>query len=282
MKKHTYTQKEVVKNYDLLRDLPEVIKLSYAKTLLDIVGKKSILDLGFGTGNVLIYLAKLNKLATIYGVDDSAEMFLATKQKLGGDPNLFCGKLSDFVKKYSKVDYLHFKAMLHCLKNSEELIDKIINSIKVGGAIITSHEISQTEDRIEQLFDYSGIIDKEVDSVFQKYFRLRSEMNLPFTTRKFPAGNSDYVSDYLLETGRFKKEQIPNENLSWKRVVRIIDILEATKKGTFGVFFDGISKNNREQIYAKLILFCTNNRIDIHKNRLLSCNFKINFLRKID
>ncbi|MEA3322901.1 MAG: hypothetical protein U9Q12_01655, partial [Patescibacteria group bacterium] len=215
-------------------------------------------------------------------VDNSYEMYLNTQNKLNDSSYLFCGELSEFVKTVGKVDCLHFKAILHCLSSTKAnyLIDEIVNSVKVGGYIITSHEISQTEDRIEQLFDYSGIIDKEVDSVFQKYFRLRSEMNLPFTTRKFPAGNSDYVSDYLLETVKFTKEQVQNENLSWKRTVKIIDILEATRKGTFGVFFDGVSLKDRLFIYKKLISFCHNNEIDIYKYRILPCQFKVNLLRK--
>lgn len=281
MKNHCYTKNTSVKDYDLLRDLPEEIKINYAKMLLSITKEKSVLDLGFGTGNVIVYLTKLNKGATIYGVDNSYAMYLATKKKLDSDSHLFCGDLSKFTKKFGPVDLLHFKAILHCLTEPEMLINEIIDSLKIGGLIITSHEISQTEDRIEQLFNYSGVTDKDVDYVFQEYFQLRREINLPFKGRTFPAGNSDYVSNYLVKTGKFTKEHVSNKNLSWERTVRIIDILTVIKRGTFGVFFDGVSEKNREQLYQKLILFCTKNKINIYEDKLLPCSFKVNVLRRI-
>ena len=106
-------------------------------------------------------------------------------------------------------------------------------------------------------------------------------MNLPFTPRRFPAGNSDYVSDYLVKTDKFiKEEDITSEVLYWKRNVKIDDILEAVKKGTFGVFSDGISPKNRIIIYKKLISFCHKSKINIFKNRILPCRFKINLMRR--
>jgi len=278
---HTYKRKDSVKKYDLLRDVPKNVKEEFAKIILNESKNKSILDLGFGTGNILISLVKLNKSSKIYGIDNSGEMISFVKNKISKEIILFKGDLNQFKKKYGLVDVLHFKAILHCIDKPEVMIDKIINSVSIGGLIITSHEVSQTEDRIEQIFDYTRIDDPEVEIIFEKYFRLRTDIGKPFVSRKFPAGNSDRVVDYFLKTKKCSLvKSVEDKNLFWKREIKILDLLESIKFGTFGVFFDSLSQENRNYIYVELKKFCEEKNININKKRLLPCKFKINILRR--
>ncbi len=281
MLRHTYKRTDSVKKYDLIRDVPKNVKEEYAKIILNESKGKSILDLGFGTGNVLIPLVRFNKPFEIYGIDNSDEMINSVKNRISKKTILFKGDLKQFKKKYGLVDALHFKAILHCIDKPEIMIDRIVNSVNIGGLIITSHEVSQTEDRIEQIFDYPKIDDPEVEIVFEKYFRLRTDIGKPFLSRKFPAGNSDRVVDYFLKSGKCSLiKSVEGKTLSWKREVKLLDILESIKFGTFGVFYDSLSQENRNYLYKELNKFCEDKKINIDKKRLLPCKFKINILRR--
>ncbi len=183
----TYDRPDTVAHYDLLRTIPDQTKKRYAELVLQAMGGESILELGFGTGNVLIPMSQLGPEKEIVGLDKSPEMMALVQPKVADNVQLVSGSLTELNRSF---DALHFKAMLHCIDNPHKMIQDMIQAVKPGGLIITSHEYSLTEDRIEQLFQYCAQQDQEVEQVFQHYFQLRQDISKPFAMREFPAGDS--------------------------------------------------------------------------------------------
>ncbi len=277
---NTYNLKSTVQSYDLLRDIPLKTRQAYAESLLQIITGPKVLELGFGTGNVLIPMSHLAQDKNIVAVDQSPEMLARVEPHVAGNVQLISGSLTDLEGTF---DAVHFKAILHCVDNPWEMITDMIQSVKPGGLIITSHEFSLTEDRIEQLFHYFAQQDSDVDFVFQRYFQLRQEINKPFQHREFPAGDSCRIVKHFESTGTCSLEQsIQPDDLRFERQITIQDILTCIRLGTFGVFYDGLTEMERMYLYAELQDICITSNIDIAKQRTMSCGFHINILKKHD
>jgi len=211
-------------------------------------------------------------------------MFLKVKKYIGSNSNviLHLGTLGTLLKKEKiKFNIIHFKALLHCISEPEKEMDLIANSLFPGGYLITGHEISQTEDRIEQLFRYKKIDDKDVESIFKFYFKLRKKIGKPFIKRKYPAGNSWNACLYFIKKRNFRLvKEISNNKLTWKRIIRINDILIAIREGTFGVFYNGLTKKDRHFLYIELLRFAEKNKININNPRVIPAKYKIYILQK--
>ena len=281
----TYSRKKVVDKYSLIRTNSKSVMDEYAKKVISYSKKgDKILEIGFGTGALLIPLSKLNNNSKILGVDKSKNMVLKVQKQIGSKAKLYSGTLASLPKKLrAKFNIIHFKAILHCIKNPKKELDLIANAISPEGYLITGHEISQLEDRLEQIFNYNEIDDSETELIFEYYFRLRNEMNKPFPSRKFPAGDSWNACEYLIKKRKFKLiEEISSKKLSWIKKFKINDILIAMKDGTFGVFYDGLSKKERNQLYHKMIEFINKNKINRNKIKSVPAKFKIYILKKRD
>ena len=71
----TYERRVAVEKYNLLRDVPDSVMSEYAKIILGYSKEGDyILDLGFGTGLVLIPLSKTSKKINLFGIDRSEKM----------------------------------------------------------------------------------------------------------------------------------------------------------------------------------------------------------------
>lgn len=275
----TYQRGNVVSKYDLLRDVPKNIKEEYAQILLSRVNNSAtILDVGCGTGNVLVPLAKLAKDTDIkvIGVDTSKKMCAEVKRKVH-NAKVIHSNLTEFcASNRQPIDLLHFKAMLHCLDSVESFMLKAMSAVRVGGLIVTAHEVSQTEAEIEML-KYAGDVDDEIHRVFQKYFKTRSLDGNRFVPRKFPAGNSQPAIEFILKYGDYVLEKVCYTSTFYRRI-KISDILDAIRYGTFGVFDDDSA--TRKCYYRKLLAFYEAKKVNINRDRLLPCKFKINILRR--
>ncbi len=276
----TYDRPDTVAHYDLLRTIPDQTKKRYAELVLQAMGGESILELGFGTGNVLIPMSQLGPEKEIVGLDKSPEMMALVEPQVQSNVQLVSGSLTELNRSF---DALHFKAMLHCIDNPHKMIQDMIQAVKPGGLIITSHEYSLTEDRIEQLFQYCAQQDQEVEQVFQHYFQLRQDISKPFAMREFPAGDSSKIAHHFTSTGDCTlTASFQPESLHFEREITIQDILTCIHVGTFGVFYDGLTEQDRSYLHSQLNQFCATNTIDIAQSRTMSCGFHINVLRKHD
>src|SRR3989344_5285 len=187
-------KKTTKESYNILKEVPLYIRRNYAKTILSFTKQnQSILDAGFGSGSILIPLVEKNKFAKIYGIDYSKPLFNSVSKEIRNKAKLHFGNILNLRETY---DVVHFKAILHCFDNPEKALDKLASLVKLNGLIITAHEKSQIEDRIEQI-SFNKIDDKELELMIGHYFVLRKNIGKPFILRKYPAGNCLNAIEYL-------------------------------------------------------------------------------------
>jgi|GEM_PF-3929099 len=184
------------KQYNVLRSIPPKVLKEYAVTVLGMAKKdETILDAGFGSGLILAPLAELNRVSKIFGIDYSNTMFASVKQEVQGKAQLIKG---DILKFQGIFNVVHFKAILHCFSDPKKALDKLSDLTHENGYVVTGHEQSQIEDRIEQIFN-NTIDDHELELIFEYYFSLRLNLREPFVWRPFPAGNAQNAVKYLCD-----------------------------------------------------------------------------------
>lgn len=186
----------------------------------------------------------------------------------------------DILKFQKTFDIVHFKAILHCFKNPEKALDKIKSLTKSGGYIITGHENSQVEDRIEQIFK-NKIDDKELELLFEYYFSLRVNLKKSFLWRKYPAGDAQNAVDYLCKNKNFKLVKIiSNKKMSWARSYSLNDLLYSVEHGTYNVFNAGLTPSDRTYLSKKMLEFSIQHKIDLKKERKIPASFTIFVVKK--
>lgn len=275
-KMETY-KKTDKKNYNILKEVPLNIRREYAKIILK-YGKpnQKILDAGFGSGSILIPLAEQNHSSKIYGIDYSKLLFNSVSKEINEKAKLY---LMDIMSHKSIYDIVHFKAILHCFNNPEKILDKLTSLVKPNGLIITAHENSQVEDRIEQIFNHR-VDDRELELLLEYYFMLRDSIGKTFVLRKYPAGNCRNAVKYLCKKRGFKViRKIQSKKLYWNRKFRLADLIYSIKNRTYKVFDENITDRENKIILNKMLRFSRINKINLKKNRFVSANFEIYILK---
>ena len=281
-----YKDEKVVAKFGLLRAIPESVTKAYADTILRLVPKGgSILEAGFGTGELLTALSM--KINNVVGVDISEPMIQKTKQLFGETCpcTLIESNLFEYLRDRKEVfDVIHFKAILHCIEKPEELLSLMHSALKLGGYIITGHEESQIEARIEALYNiYPKVNDPDYEVAMGDYFEQRDmlahlfhDSSKSFLRRTYPAGDSTNALNFFLRKYGYKHiERKENKDLSFIRNYTLKDFLETIYYGTFGVFRTGLTEEDRKTLYTKLKTFFNENRIDIQKERSTPAKLKI-------
>lgn len=271
-------KKTTQKEYNILRLIPKGIENEYVKQILDLAKKgDKILDVGFGPGLILVPLAKQNKLAEINGIDYSKPLYESVSKKVKGIANLHFG---DVLKFKGSFDIVHFKAILHCFSKPEKALEKIKSLTARGGCIITGHENSQIEDRIEQIFN-SKIDDKDLELLFEYYFTLRTNLKKPFLWRTYPSGDSKKAVDYICRDKDFSLvKTITNKKLSWKRSYCLGDLLRSLRYGTFNVFNEGLTEKNKEYIHEEMIKFSKQQKMNLKQERIIPASFTLFVIKR--
>lgn len=266
------------KEYDILRSIPENVKNEYAKIILNLAKKgDKILDAGFGSGLILIPLSEQNKIAEIHGIDYSEPLYKSVSEQVKEKAKFHFG---DILKFNGSFNIIHFKAILHCFKNPEKALERIKSLTIKGGYIITGHENSQIEDRIEQIFE-NEIDDKELELLFEYYFTLRVNLGKPFFWRKYPAGNSKNAVDYICKDKNFKLFKIvATKKLSWGRPFCLNDLLYSIRYGTYNVFNAGLTEKDKEDINTKMVEFSNQHKINLKKERTIPARFTLFIIKR--
>ena len=106
---------------------------------LKIKSNSKILDIGCGTGNLLVLLSKKNeeenKNLELYGIDISQEMLRITKTKLGNKAELKVVSVEKMNYK-SKFDCVFSIDAFHHYYNQDLATKKMINSLKNKGRLV--------------------------------------------------------------------------------------------------------------------------------------------------
>lgn len=266
------------KEYNILRSIPENVKREYVKLILSLAKKDDkILDIGFGSGLILIPLSEQNKIAEIHGIDYSEPLYKSVSEQIKEKAKFHFG---DVLKFNGSFNIVHFKAILHCFKNPEKALEKIKSLTIKGGYIITGHENSQIEDRIEQIFE-NEIDDKELELLFEYYFTLRVNLGKPFFWRKYPAGNSKNAVDYICEDKNFELvKTVTTKKLSWERPFCLNDLLYSIRYGTYNVFNAGLTEKDKEDIDIKMVEFSNQHKINLKKERTIPASFTLFIIKR--
>ncbi len=271
-------QKTDKKRYNVLKEVPLRIRRNYARVILSFAEpNQRILDAGFGSGSILIPLAQENRVAEVVGVDYSKPLFNSVSREIGNKAKLFLADISKFRGEY---DIVHFKAILHCFHNPERALDTLARMVKPQGLLITAHENSQIEDRIEQLF-INEIVDRELELLLEYYFALRTHLGKPFLWRRYPAGNSKNAADYLCNHKKFKLlKKIQGKRLSWNRTFKLSDLLYSIRNRTYTVFDKNVTKKENDFILENMMTFSRAHKIDLRKERFVPAHFEMYVLKK--
>lgn len=277
--------------YELLRSIPDKVFYEYSLRVLKNAPKGGvILDAGFGPGHILANIAlankKLNFKAKIIGIDNSLKMHELTSEELEkrkiSDVELVNKHLVKFLKSNkAKFDVIHFKAILHCFGKPIEVLEAMNYALKPGGCIVTGHEESQTESRIERLYRVCPkVADEETEVIFGRYFELRAEIGKEFNLRRFPAGDSIHVGNYFISKGYKKKYISDNKEMEFRKSYNLRHVVNCFRDGTFGVFRDNLSEKEIAILYNEIIDFCEKLKIDLNKKKVILARLRQLCFRK--
>ena len=124
-----YEQQRITKDIDLI---------------IDTIQKESpsVLDVGCGTGNILLKFLKRNAVVT--GVDISNEMLDELKKYVGSSASLITADADDFIKiqlkNNKKYDIISFSSILHHLPDYFDTVTNACNLVRGGGCLYIVHE----------------------------------------------------------------------------------------------------------------------------------------------
>ncbi len=293
-----YKIPEAASRYELLRQIPPEIFRGYSDRIVDnIPNGGTIVDAGFGPGHILLDIARAGqpKNIQVVGIDNSAEMHRLLQEKIAREKDspdnilLLQESLDEYFTNHpDSVDGIHFKAILHCFRDPIRALDAMDVGLRRGGVVITGHEASQTESRIERLYATSpNIDDPELEYLLGYYFELRSRMayasGLPekaFSLRRFPAGDSRRACEYFMSKGYQQVDTSTEDDLNFERAYTMQELLDSIKNGTFGVFRDGLDNDDISHLAEMVKRFAEKENIDMDKVRKIPARLQQHTLRK--
>ncbi len=118
------------------------MKKFYGNVLDTVLSKdpNTVLDVGFGTGNVIKLMAQKKRKLSIFGVEPSPHMFKVASRKLkkfinSGNLKFSLGSSRD-IPFEEKFDVIYSSLSFHHWKNQEESIANILKHLNPGGKFI--------------------------------------------------------------------------------------------------------------------------------------------------
>ena len=281
---NVYSKNDIVKLYNLSRTIPERVRLNYARRILGYTKAKTVMDAGFGTGLILVPLAKVAKPdQVIYGVDISKPMYRLVRKETVGFRNVIlkvCGVHRLSSEFNNKFDVVHIKAITHIARSPEKLLNRLSKLVKPGGYFVIGKEYSQPEDNLEWILKYKGKLDNNLYAFYKEYFKKRKLMGIPFKKPKMPAGDYDVAVSYLLKRGYKYATEISNKDLRWKKRISFLELVKAMKIGTFTVFRKRVSSVQRKILARAMIDYLQRNKIDAKRYRFYKAELRAVLLKK--
>jgi demethylmenaquinone methyltransferase/2-methoxy-6-polyprenyl-1,4-benzoquinol methylase len=205
--------KKFVKEYDA-RDL---YNLPYAKWLFANIIKQinkekaTILDLGTGTGELAIRIAKKFPKSEVIGNDISQDMIDEAKRKAGrmGIKNIkfvVCPMEKLDVK---KIDFAVSRLAFHYCKDKKLIVSKIYDALTKNGRLIIGDGFHQNEEytkEVEKMRSKHLKKAKEFDESYQESVRRTSKKYLKFLPKDYPISASDLKN--IMKNVGFERRKI--------------------------------------------------------------------------
>ena len=92
----------------------------------------AILDVGCGTGNLLLKLKELKKNFLLFGIDESGTMIRRAKRKIP-DASFFVSSAESLPFENNRFDFITTIDSFYYFKNKEKVISECYRTLKVGG-----------------------------------------------------------------------------------------------------------------------------------------------------
>lgn len=131
--------------YDYVSELSSNKRL-VKQVLNSLVDCKKVLDIGCGTGNLIIMLAKQGK--AVYGIDNSQNMLLLAKRKIKSlniKANLGCQDATNLNFKNNSFDAVSCINVLFNLENPELAIQEVYRVLSKKGIFVVSGPMAGTK-----------------------------------------------------------------------------------------------------------------------------------------
>lgn len=130
---------------------------SVLNQVLEKINRKKIkaLDLGTGTGNIVLKLLSKKEIDFIVGVDLSKEMLAKLQKKTEGNPKikLVCNDVDSFLRNdKDQYDLITISSVLHHLPDYFITVKEILERLRGGGALIIFHEPTGKQSWILDIF----------------------------------------------------------------------------------------------------------------------------------
>ena len=187
--------------YDSLNKLPIYNEL-LEKTANALISCYKVLDLGCGTGNLSIMLAKHGKI--VYGIDNSKGMLCKAREKIRLNKEI---KGSLFIQKHDLANKLDFPDyyfdgvacinVLFNFSNPLPIIQESYRALKKEGLFVVSGPLAGMDFSVFSAYLADFQHDKGIKKVFSYNQKLKKEGGMPFT----PTENE---LEKLLQKNKFK------------------------------------------------------------------------------
>jgi len=175
---------------------------------IDTKGNPAIVDLGTGTGRLLLEVTKKNKNCGFMGIDMSNEMIEKAKnnfKKRNLKAKFLMGNMERIDLKENSVDYAVSFGAIHHVKNKEEFFKEVFRILKPKGKLIYG-------DSFEKFGDSSKGLDEEYEQELEKLKKEHPEFCKKFSKSVWGTYNSlpkeikeNHPKEYHTEPYKLKK-----------------------------------------------------------------------------
>jgi len=197
-----------------------------------------ILDLGCGTGNLLLKLLKLN--CSVLGVDISTDMVEVLKAKVAeetkGRAKLLVQNIDDFILGCGqRFDCLVTSSVLHHLPDYIQTLERALKLLKPGGWLYITHEPTKGA------LDADPFLRKILWQLDNLIFNILFGARIPVLK-----GRNFHLSDYQLYHG-FDEEKVIQRCLeSGVKIIKLQKYASAMRLGFFCWFDSEVIKSKRQ------------------------------------
>jgi ubiquinone/menaquinone biosynthesis C-methylase UbiE len=163
------------KTYSYGMDMPLFAKWNIDHILdgIDLKNNPTIVDLGTGTGKLILEIGKINPNCRFVGVDISKNMLKKARiniKKQGLNAEFLENHLTKIILGDEIADFVVSNAVLHHIKNKEKLFSEIYRILKKKGKLAFSDSFDKPDKEFEEYTKKWGQDDTKFSKKFKESF----------------------------------------------------------------------------------------------------------------
>lgn len=195
---------EWAKTYDDVEgeDWPVFLKWAFSEISkkLELTDNSTVLDLGTGTGRLILELSKTNRNCRFIGLDVSEEMIERAREnseEAGLNAEFIVGSMEKLSLPSGSVDFVVSCAAIHHVKEKEKLFREILRVLKPGGRLVYADFFEKTDEEYEKRVGglrrrFPGRTKEFTQSLKESYDSLTKEQK------------QEHPTEYHVEPGKVK------------------------------------------------------------------------------